>query len=45
MTSFTPVSEEGTAVLQDHELAQMPVDILTAQVHHHLHPGIALCNE
>ena len=44
-TSFTPVSEEGTAVLQDHELAQMPVDVLTAHVSHHLHPGGTFCNE
>ena len=37
-TSFTPVSEDGTAVLQDHEL-------LTAHVSHHLHPGVPFCNE
>ena len=44
-TSFPPVGEEGTAVLKNHELAQVPDHLFTAQVHHPLHPGITFLNE
>ena len=42
---FTLISKQGTAILQDHELAQMPVDIIAAQVCHHLHPEVMFYKE
>ena len=41
----TLISKEGTAILLDHELTQMPVDVLAAQIHRHLHPGVTFCKE